>query len=156
VFPTQEPRACTSGFAVALDPVSAAFAPEPEAAYQARQFVASAIAPWTTIGDREIAVLLVSELVTNAVVHAQTVIDVEVSIDGSVVHVEVRDRRPDRPIVRGDGPEEHGRGLKILDGLATAWGTTSDGHTKTVWFDLTFGPRYAQPRHGRGSADTWQ
>jgi hypothetical protein len=127
--------------ALDLDPVTVGFAPDADTPSRARHFVASTIAPWATIEDCETAVLLVSELVTNAVIHAQTAVEVEVRVDGSILHVEVRDRRPDCPVVRAGPRAERGRGLKILDGLATAWGTIEREHTKAVWFDLSLGHR---------------
>jgi histidine kinase-like protein len=127
--------------ALDLDPVTAGFAPETDAPSRARHFVASTIAPWTTTGDCETAVLLVSELVTNAVVHARTAVEVEVRVHGSILHVEVRDRRPNCPVVLADASAEHGRGLQILDGFATAWGTVQQEDAKAVWFDLSLARR---------------
>jgi anti-sigma regulatory factor (Ser/Thr protein kinase) len=82
--------------------------------------------------------LLVSELVTNAIVHAQTPVEVRVSVTDTVLRAEVSDGSqtlpaPRRPI----GLAGTGRGLQLLDQVATRWGVLSTDSGKTVWFELT-------------------
>ncbi|MET9729466.1 SpoIIE family protein phosphatase [Streptomyces sp. NPDC006458] len=85
------------------------------------------------------ALVVVSELVTNAVVHAGT--DVELACrlepDSAALVVEVSDRHPARPPadVPGDG-QEYGRGLRLVAGLAESWGVTYRRGAKTVWARL--------------------
>lgn len=85
------------------------------------------------------AVLLVSELVTNAVCHG-LVLDHEFEVAVTVLadgdcFIEVSDESPSSPELREAGPlEEGGRGLRLLDALAEAWGVWQRGrHGKTVW-----------------------
>jgi anti-sigma regulatory factor (Ser/Thr protein kinase) len=86
--------------------------------------------------------LLLSELVTNSVLHggagdsAQIAVNVEAS--GSAVHVEVLSprRRFDRPSQREkDLATEGGRGLQIVDAIARSWGI-EQGHQTRAWFEL--------------------
>ncbi|MFF0887596.1 SpoIIE family protein phosphatase [Streptomyces sp. NPDC003456] len=90
--------------------------------------------------------LVVSELVTNAVVHAGTVVELECRLEGDVpdtaaLVVEVRDHHPSRA-PRGAGPDpsaeppEHGRGLRLVGALSESWGITYRAGSKTVWARL--------------------
>jgi hypothetical protein len=61
-----------------------------------------------------------------------------VDVDPARVRVEVTDARSAAPRLLGaDGMREHGRGLAIVDALATRWGTEHLGTHKTVWFELS-------------------
>lgn len=109
------------------------FVPEPTACRAARRFVGSVLAEAGV--DPEIAQLLVSELVGNAVRHGQTPVTVRVSV-GQVVRVEVHDGNavvPTLQAARGD--DEAGRGLMLLDAMATRWGVDSRPDGKVVWFE---------------------
>ena len=98
----------------------------PESASRARRHVAAAIEDDPELS--EIAVLLVSELVANAVLHAGT---------PCVVRVEVRDEDPRLPTVKDYGPDAvTGRGLHIIEWLSDRWGVDGDERGKTVWFEL--------------------
>ncbi|MFD8999890.1 ATP-binding protein [Streptomyces sp. NPDC059582] len=97
---------------------------------------------WGKPGRSEIAELLASELVTNALVHTdhEALLTATVGPDG--LRVEVRDFVARRPRLRapdtGDGT--HGRGLILVQSLADAWGVRSHGVGKAVWFELGAGP----------------
>ncbi|MHB9861789.1 SpoIIE family protein phosphatase [Streptomyces sp. YIM S03343] len=89
------------------------------------------------------ALIVVSELVTNAVVHAGTDVELLCRPDGSGgLVVEVGDHHPSRA-PRGTGPEvpygtpEYGRGLRLVATLAESWGVTYRRGAKTVWARLT-------------------
>lgn len=82
----------------------------------------------------EIAELLVSELVTNAVLHAGTVVRLRVLGDGARVRIEVSDGINAPPSRRRYSAEAAtGRGLGLVEALAAEWGTRSDVAGKTVW-----------------------
>jgi anti-sigma regulatory factor (Ser/Thr protein kinase) len=80
------------------------------------------------------ATLLVSELVTNAVIHAGGTIDLRVAITDDTLRIDVHDTSDARPHLRQ--PDGGGRGLHIVDAIATNWGVTTDGNGKTTWFEL--------------------
>jgi anti-sigma regulatory factor (Ser/Thr protein kinase) len=103
---------------------------------QARRFVTAALGSCSE-DTVEVARLLTSELVTNALVHARSSFDVGVSEDGGVVRVAVTDQGQGAPVVAPDlRTAEGGRGLRLLDVLAIAWGVEERLPGKTVWFDL--------------------
>jgi anti-sigma regulatory factor (Ser/Thr protein kinase) len=88
----------------------------------------------------DIARLLVTELVSNAVRHGSGTVVLAVAREGGGVRVEVYDESPDMPVLRE--PEslmEHGAGLRLVAALASSWGVAShDGGLpgKRVWFAL--------------------
>jgi anti-sigma regulatory factor (Ser/Thr protein kinase) len=108
---------------------------EPGSALAARQFAREALGdlPDEIVGAVE---LMVSELATNSVKHAQT--DFEIAIDAKdPIRVEVRDKGQGQPAVRSPTPEEpSGRGLRIVEAMSDAWGVEPSSYGKTVWFEL--------------------
>jgi anti-sigma regulatory factor (Ser/Thr protein kinase) len=86
---------------------------------------------------QQVGELLVSELVTNALVHARTSARMWVSVTDGVARVEVTDDGPGHPRLRVPGPDG-GYGLWLTDMLATSWGATchDDAPGKTVWFTV--------------------
>lgn len=98
----------------------------------AREFVTSTLEDWGWAEDLATAVLLTSELVTNAVLHADS--DVTVTVRGErSLRVEVFDESsvPPSPDQLGDG-----RGLRLMDALAASWGVSPQEGGKAVWFEL--------------------
>jgi anti-sigma regulatory factor (Ser/Thr protein kinase) len=84
--------------------------------------------------------LLVSEVVTNSVIHGSPEADAEVELDvwatGDAVRVAVKDSGPGfEPPQAPRRPEYSGWGLMMVDQLADRWGVDLDGHTE-VWFEL--------------------
>lgn len=88
----------------------------------------------------EVARLLVSELVSNAVRHGSGSVVLVVTCDGGSVRVEVHDESPDMPLIVEWQPlMEGGAGLRIVATLASSWGVDPrrDGQPgKRVWFAL--------------------
>lgn len=88
--------------------------------------------------DADVAQLLVTELVTNAVVHARSEVCVGVSCSGPRIRVEVADDCPLPPRPRVPGLDDTtGRGLLLVEALAAAWGSDATDAGKTVWFELS-------------------
>ncbi len=87
-------------------------------------------------------VLLTSELVTNAVMHAGGRVEVAVEVVGTRrLRVEVRDGSRELPRVQdADSDAMGGRGLLLVDKLADAWGVEIAREGKSVWFELRLGP----------------
>lgn len=108
---------------------------------RARRIVAWLLAQTGVDAARaDAAVLLVSELVTNAVVHARSVSLVRVTplAEADVLRVEVDDDSPDMPRLRDRTSRgEGGWGLVLVDGLANRWGAERRSPGKTVWFELS-------------------
>jgi two-component sensor histidine kinase len=103
----------------------------------ARRLAAEVLAESRYPGDVETVLLLVSELVTNAVRHAATPFELRLSVEATEVVVTVVDHdRTHLPHLRNPGPEEtSGRGLQIVDQLAASWGSEAmAGDAKGVWF----------------------
>ena len=75
---------------------------------------------------------MVTELATNALRHAAGPRSVIISASPYHLHVAVRDGSDKAPR-RRDADDEHGRGLRIVEGLSTAWGSTPTRDGKVVW-----------------------
>ncbi|WKK25315.1 ATP-binding protein [Streptomyces olivoreticuli] len=85
------------------------------------------------------ACLLVTELVTNGVVHTKSPVTVDLSCRSRVLRVDVHDTSPEVPARVNTGWEdESGRGLTLIDSCARAWGVrpAAQGPGKAVWFTL--------------------
>jgi hypothetical protein len=111
-------------------------APEGASVPLARRFVADQLAdlPPATV---DLARLLVSEVVTNAVLHARTETTLTLDWNESTVKIQVADTNPVLPVVRSHGAEAGtGRGLHVLDRLASNWGTEPLRGGKVVWFEI--------------------
>jgi anti-anti-sigma regulatory factor len=87
--------------------------------------------------------LIASELISNAVDHARTELDLILSVRGDVLHLAVYDRNPRLPTIVQDEPwhpdrlwERRGAGLWLVDAAATAWGALAWGEGKVVWATL--------------------
>jgi anti-sigma regulatory factor (Ser/Thr protein kinase) len=108
---------------------------------EARSFVGKAVGPENPAAD--VAVLLTSEIVTNAVVHSNsrraggTVTVVVIEISGGL-RVEVADDGSDlsTPVVKGDVYASDGHGLYLVQALADQWGYVREEAGTTVWFWL--------------------
>ncbi|MEX2659977.1 MAG: SpoIIE family protein phosphatase [Acidimicrobiales bacterium] len=111
--------------------------PHPLSARRARRFVLTALDAFAVRGLDEVAELLTSEVVTNAVVHAHSSVRVSVEgVDGGV-RISVADTNPLIPAPRQPVDEaEHGRGLHLVDTLAARWGVEPGDAGKSVWFEL--------------------
>lgn len=123
--------------------VRAVYPPELTSVAEARRFVRSTLADWETPEAVDDAMLLTSELVTNAVVHAGTHVEVVCRAGREHVQVDVVDGAPAAFPMPGPpaGPDAvRGRGLRLPPALAAAWGVTYEAESKTVWFRLAATP----------------
>jgi serine phosphatase RsbU (regulator of sigma subunit)/anti-sigma regulatory factor (Ser/Thr protein kinase) len=136
----------------------AAFEPEPTAVADARRFVRNTLTSWglSERGDLVAdAVLLASELVTNAIVHAGTPVQLTCRRDGANVEVSVLDRHParvipDPPGTAAEVDRPSGRGLLLPAALSSSWGVTYAPAAKVIWFRL--GPDGADGHAASGPA----
>ncbi len=124
--------------AVTTDPPRARrLPPDAASAGQARRFVREVLGEWRLEGIEEVATLLVSEVVTNAVLHAGTDLTVGLRRSGGNVRVEVADRSTQAASRRHyDSAATTGRGLALVDALSDEWGVEARPDGKTVWFDV--------------------
>ncbi|MHC0428811.1 SpoIIE family protein phosphatase [Streptomyces sp. O3] len=131
------------GSAVITSRAAASFDPVGRSVAAARGFVRDTLHGWGFADIVDDAVVLTSELVTNAVVHAGTTADVRCLRTDDAVRVEVADRYPEREIPlqqsarsMGSPDREGGRGLQLCAALATRWGVDYTSTHKEVWFQL--------------------
>ncbi|MEU8761716.1 ATP-binding protein [Streptomyces sp. NPDC048659] len=109
----------------------------PEVRHALRAFLAT----WGAPGAGDVAELLTSELVTNALIHTGDGAVVTATVEPEQLRVEVRDfvpgLRPPRARPADDDP--HGRGLLLVRALADSWGVENREVGKVVWFELNGG-----------------
>jgi PAS domain S-box-containing protein len=138
----------------AAEELSETLPAEPASVARARRLVATAI---TASGQDElvdVATLLVSEVVTNSVLHAGTEIHLRCRRSRARVRVEVSDGSPLLPSVRHyDAEATTGRGLALVSVLAASWGIDCEDDGKTLWFELGGADRDEGPRSPEVVAD---
>jgi anti-sigma regulatory factor (Ser/Thr protein kinase) len=124
--------------AAGVDDISARFPAAGDSPRRARHFVGAALERWDRGASLlEDAQLVVTELATNAVVHAGAGFSVDVRQQGDRIRLAVHDASPARPILRDPDPlATSGRGLRIVAALAADWGVLPDPGGKTVWAEL--------------------
>jgi anti-sigma regulatory factor (Ser/Thr protein kinase) len=110
---------------------------DPRAARSARDFIAGHVSEPELYDMKETAVLLVSEVVTNALRHTDGNVELELWRFTDRVRVEVSDETSRGPVQAGaDQLDESGRGVPLMDALSDRWGTSPHGAGKVVWFEL--------------------
>jgi anti-sigma regulatory factor (Ser/Thr protein kinase) len=126
----------------------------PVAAGEARGRVRAAIRAWDIPVEEDIAVLLTSELVTNAISHeAGTTIMLSVTSSSGMLRVDVHDTSRTWPVlVDASADAEAGRGLMLVATLSATWGIYRTPAGKAVYFTLAFDPG---PPVDDGRAQTW-
>jgi anti-sigma regulatory factor (Ser/Thr protein kinase) len=103
----------------------------------ARHFVGRTLDTWNCGDVSAVAMLLASELVTNAVLHARSKAYLRMQLIGNCLRVEVHDGTRQLPTPRSFDPHaESGRGLMLVDTYSSGWGTQAAGDGKVVWFEV--------------------
>ncbi|GGW68334.1 ATPase [Streptomyces lucensis JCM 4490] len=159
-------RACSGAGAGATPAAGAArrgfrfeLAAHPGSVAQARRLAHARLTGWSVGADTcDNAALVVSELVTNAIVHtASSRVVCELHDHDDTVRIAVRDEgcAPGEPHTAAQRPdEEHGRGLFLVDALCRAWGAQEHGPGLLVWAELArrtdAAPETAEPRNDLG------
>lgn len=110
---------------------------EPVAASRARRFVAETLVRWGLLDTSDLAAMVVTELVSNAVRHSKAPIALRLHHTSGRLILEVLDSddRLPRPIQPAIHDENH-RGLFIVESLAQRWGSRASPHGKIVWAEL--------------------
>lgn len=103
----------------------------------ARHFIQDALRCMGSPELEEAATLLVSELATNAVLHAHSRLRLSVLCRDGVIRIEVGDDDPTPPrLVEPDPLRPGGRGIMLVELLSDDWGVSGNERGKTVWFEL--------------------
>ncbi|WP_084701342.1 ATP-binding protein [Cryptosporangium arvum] len=115
---------------------------DPSASATARRFLQEAAADWDLSPDlTEVAQLVVSELVSNAVEHAGTASTVALELTDETLKISVRDGSTTQPVPRPlDMVSFRGRGLPLIDRVSQHWGILDHPDGKTVWATLSVVP----------------
>ena len=126
-----------------LQSVSVLLPPWPKSASQARRVVQRALAEWALDDLNDAAALVTTELVSNAVVHAQTLLHLSLVRANDQVRLAVRDRGGGRAATDPELPNDsslHGRGLALVESFTSGWGVLPARRLgKTVWAVLENG-----------------
>ena len=119
-----------------LTAVGHALPENPRSASLARAIVRDKLAG-VALDTVETTQTLVSELVANAVLHAQSMLVLHITVAEDRLQVGVEDLSSDYPLPQQPSPDaDDGRGLMLLDALASAWGWEKTPVGKHVWFEL--------------------
>jgi len=103
----------------------------------ARRFLHATVESWNAEVFAWPAGQVLTELTTNAVLHAGTDFTVTIGLSGAGLWLAVRDASPRMPRRRRYGPESTtGRGITVVARLTTRWGVTAEPSGKTVWCEL--------------------
>ena len=111
--------------------------PNDHSAAVGRCFVRDVLLSWALSELVDTAVLLASELITNAVLHGRSELELTIEISSTGVKVSAADMNSRRPVRQSTDPMAlDGRGIAIVDLLASQWGVTATENGKVVWFCL--------------------
>ncbi len=133
------PRARAS---VAVSDEQVVLPPDPQAAAAARAFVQCTCVLWDLQATLDPALLVVSELVTNAVVNARSQVTLRLRLRPDHLLVEVEDEDSRLPVLQqhNDWDALGGRGLMLVDALSVRWGSQPCPFGKLVWAELPLVP----------------
>jgi anti-sigma regulatory factor (Ser/Thr protein kinase) len=111
--------------------------PVPRSVPEARRFVCETLTALGAPGACDDAAALVSELATNAVLHARTQFTIAVTRDAETVRIWVHDLSAVLPRQRTYGVDSTtGRGIRLIASLASDWGVDREVTGKSIWFEL--------------------
>jgi len=110
----------------------------PASVGEARRFVEDTVRSWSLDLLLDDALLVISELVTNAITHAHSSCRIRLSVNATTLRIDVLDAGSGTPEPRpASAMEEHGRGLHLVDAVTSAWGLEDvPGQGKLVWAEL--------------------
>ena len=132
-----EDGAASHDGAVGGDAVALQLPRDVASAAQAREFIRATLLGWRRQALVDDAMLLATELVTNAVVHAQSEVNLRLVALPERVRVEVADSGSGALQLKEPTAETlGGRGLLLVAALSQTWGTSADQGEKVVWFEL--------------------
>ncbi|WP_374207998.1 SpoIIE family protein phosphatase [Streptomyces sp. MUM 203J] len=111
----------------------------PDAVMHARRFAARTLRSWSVGEEVDMALLVVSELVTNAIAHTQGEVRLDLTLAGNRLRIAVNDASPRTPVktTSADWEATGGRGLLLVEALSASWGSVPLSGGKQVWAELT-------------------
>jgi hypothetical protein len=144
VFSTVEQAVAAVANRVPCRAINKTLQPTPAALVTGRNMAAWACAAWKVPAVADTARVVMTELLANAVRHARTPMDVRVSLRQRQLHLSVHDhsRAPARLTGPNHDQDPGGRGLLVVEALATAWGSTPTADGKVVWATLGCPPGF--------------
>lgn len=115
----------------------------PDAVAHARRFTSRTLRSWQVTEEADTILLVVSELVTNALVHTQGQVRLDFTLAGARLRVAVSDASPRAPVkpsnVNWDATG--GRGILLVQAVSASYGSVPLSGGKQVWADITLSPR---------------
>ncbi|MFB6438033.1 SpoIIE family protein phosphatase [Streptomyces sp. NPDC056411] len=122
----------------------------PDAVMHARRFTARTLRTWGVTEEMDVALLVVSELVTNAIAHTQGEVQLDLTLAADRLRVAVNDASPRAPVkpTSVDWEATGGRGLLLVEAVSTSWGSVPLSGGKQVWSEIGL-----QPGERLGAAD---
>ena len=104
------------------------FAPEPLQVRHAREWACKTLAGWGVTDQADQVELLVSEVVTNGIMHGSGPVDVCLSCGSGEMRTEVHDQGAGRPAQQDAAADDlGGRGLRLVEAISSSWGAMDDG-----------------------------
>ncbi len=110
----------------------------PDAVLHARRFTARTLRSWGVVEELDEALLVVSELVTNAIAHTQGEVGMDLTLSADRLRIAVNDASPRSPVkpVWVSWESTGGRGLLIVEATTAAWGSVPLSGGKQVWAEI--------------------
>lgn len=125
----------------------------PDAVMHARRFTARTLRSWGVTDEVDVALLVVSELVTNAIAHTQGEVRLDLTLTADRLRVAVNDGSPRAPVKPAsvDWEATGGRGLLLVEAMSASWGSVPLSGGKQVWSEISLPP--GERHGGAGTAD---
>ncbi|MBQ0984694.1 SpoIIE family protein phosphatase [Streptomyces sp. F63] len=119
----------------------------PDAAAHARRFTIRTLRAWDAVEEADTVLLVVSELVTNALVHTAGEVRLDLALTGNRLRVAVSDSSPRTPVKAAsmDWEATGGRGILMVEAVSESWGSVPLSGGKQVWSEIALPPRDPEP-----------
>ncbi|QZY20314.1 SpoIIE family protein phosphatase [Streptomyces decoyicus] len=114
----------------------------PDAVMHARRFTARTLRSWNVTEELDVALLVVSELVTNAIAHTQGEVRLDLTLAADRLRIAVNDASPRAPVKPAsvDWEATGGRGLLLVEAMSASWGSVPLSGGKQVWSEVALRP----------------
>ncbi|MGP3952979.1 SpoIIE family protein phosphatase [Streptomyces sp. 7N604] len=125
----------------------------PDAVMHARRFTARTLRSWKLAEETDVILLVVSELVTNALVHTQGPVRLDLRLTADRLRIAVSDsspRAPAKPVIV-DWESTGGRGILLVEAMSASWGSVPVSGGKQVWSEIVLPSREPGDTEPRGS-----